>query len=389
LSSGRLSTEQILEALVGFDTTSSKSNLALIEWVEGYLAGLGLPFRRVPDPEMPKASIFVSAGPSDRGGVCLSGHTDVVPVVGQAWTSDPFALTAKDGRLYGRGSADMKGFLACCLAKLPDMAAAGLTTPIHLVLSYDEETTCEGVLHTIRRFGVDLPQPIATIVGEPTSMEVANAHKSAAGFFTTVTGRAAHSANPGLGASALVAGAMIAVELQRIADDLKARGDPSGLFDPPYSTVHCGVFTAGTARNILAKEAVLHWEYRGLPSLDPAEVPRRVQDFVEREALQFLKRTAPEATIETVAEFAIPGLRPEDDSLAERLALRLAGSNRTRTVSYGTEGGQFQNAGIPTVICGPGNIDQAHKPDEWIAVSELRKCERFLDGLIARCRAGL
>jgi acetylornithine deacetylase len=389
LTAARLSTEQILEALVRFDTTSTKSNLALIDWVEGYLGGLGLPYLRVPDPVMPKASLFVSVGPRDRGGVCLSGHTDVVPVVGQAWTSDPFALTAKDGKLYGRGSADMKGFLACCLAKLPDMMAAGLATPLHLVLSYDEETTCEGVLHTIRRFGHDLPVPIATIVGEPTSMEVANAHKSAAGFFTTVTGRAAHSANPALGASALVAGAMIVVELERIAAELKERGDPTGLFDPPYSTVHCGVFNAGTARNILAKEATLHWEYRGLPSLDPAEVPGRVQDFIAREALPFLRRTAPEAAIETRSEFAIPGLRPEDDSLAERLALRLVGSNRTRTVSYGTEGGQFQSAGIPTVICGPGNIDQAHKPDEWIAASELRRCERFLDGLIERCRTGI
>jgi acetylornithine deacetylase len=386
--SATTTTEDILAALVAFDTTSHRSNLELIGWVEAYLGRLGVPFTRVPDPVEPKASLFLTIGPSDRGGVCLSGHTDVVPVAGQAWSSDPFTLTRKGDALYGRGTCDMKGFLAICLAKLPAMMAAGLVTPIHLILSYDEEVSCEPVLHTIRRMGVDLPKPIATIVGEPTSMRVATAHKSCAGFVTTITGREAHSANPVLGASALVAGAMIIAEMERIGGDLRARGDATGLFDPPYSTIHVGSFASGTARNIVPKSARLHWEYRGVPGLDPAEIPARVQAFIEGEALPYLRATAPEATIETVAEFVIPAVRPEPDSLAERLALRLAGSNETITVPFGTEGGQFQVNGIPTVVCGPGDIAQAHKPDEFITLAELRKGEAFIDRLIADCAAG-
>lgn len=383
-----LTTEAILEALVAFDTTSHRSNLELIAWVEDYLGRLGLAFTRVPDPVEPKASLFVTVGPADKGGICLSGHTDVVPVTGQAWTSDPFVLTRKGEALYGRGTCDMKGFLAICLSKLPAMMAADLATPIHLILSYDEEVSCEPVLHTIRRFGQDLPLPIATIVGEPTSMRVATAHKSCAGFVTTLTGREAHSANPGLGASALVAGAMIVAEMERIGAELRQRGDPTGLFDPPHSTVHVGSFASGTARNIVPKTARLHWEYRGVPGLDPAEIPARVQAFIDREALPYLRATAPEATIETVPEFIIPAVRPEPDSLAERLALKLAGANQTITVPFGTEGGQFQTHGIPTVVCGPGDIAQAHKPDEFITLAELRKGEAFVDGLIEACVAG-
>lgn len=384
-----LSTEEILGHLVSFNTVSSGSNLKLIDWVEAYVTGLGFEVTRVPDPVMSKASLFLTVGPKDRGGICLSGHTDVVPTEGQAWSSDPFVMVERDNRLYGRGSCDMKGFLATCLAKLPHFRAAGLETPIHLILSYDEETTCEGVVHAIRRFGQDLPMPIATIVGEPTEMKVATAHKSAEGFITTITGREAHSSNPSRGASALLAGVMLANEIERMAEDMRQRGDASARFDPPYSTVHIGSFHSGTARNIVPNTARLHWEFRGLPDLDPAEVPTRFAAHVETVALPYLRRFAPDARIETVREFAIPGTKPEPGSLAERLAMRLTRSNETITVSYGTEGGRFQAAGIPTVICGPGSIEQAHKPDEWIAVSELRKCEAFLDGLAELCRTRL
>jgi acetylornithine deacetylase len=384
----QLSTEDILERLVAFDTTSSRSNVALIDWVESYVRDLGIEPVRVPDPVQDKASLFFTVGPKERGGICLSGHTDVVPVAGQAWTNDPFTLTERDGRLYGRGACDMKGFIACCLAKLPKFLAAPLATPIHVLLSYDEEITCEGVLHTIRRFGQDLPKPLATIVGEPTEMQVANAHKSCAGFVTEVTGKEYHSSQPEQGASAVVAGAMLVVEINRLAQELMQRGDPTGRFDPPYSTIHVGTFSGGTARNIIAKQARFHWEFRGLPNLDPEEVPRRVQAYAAAEVLPFLRRTAPLARIETVREFTAPAIGPEPDSLAERSALRFTGSNRTITVGFATEGGQFQKAGIATVICGPGSIDQAHQPDEWIATGELRRCERFLDELATACAKG-
>jgi acetylornithine deacetylase len=389
MRAAEMTSEDILAALVSFDTTSSKSNIALIDWVEAHVRALGLEPVRVPDPVMAKESLFVTVGPSDRGGICLSGHTDVVPADADGWTSDPFTLTARDGKLYGRGACDMKGYLACCLAKLPAMQRAGLATPIHLILSYDEETTCEGVLHAIRRFGKELPTPIATFVGEPTAMSVVDAHKSAAGFFTTIHGRNAHSSRPEGGANALVAGAMLVMELDRIYDELKRRGDPSGRFDPAYSTVHVGSFTSGSARNIVAKTARLHWEFRGLPDLDPTEVPRRVQSYIDGTVLPYLRRTASDASVVVEPEFIIPGLKPEPGSLAERLALNLVGSNRTGAVSYGTEAGQFQAVGIPTVVCGPGSITEAHQPDEWIAVSELRRCESFLDRLVERCAAGV
>jgi acetylornithine deacetylase len=384
-----LSTEDILARLVAFDTTSSLTNLPLIAWVEDYVRGLGLDAVRIMDPVQDKASLWVTAGPRDTGGVCLSSHTDVVPVAGQAWTRDPFTLIRDGDRLVGRGACDMKGFVAVCLAKLPAMAAAGLTTPIHLLLSYDEEITCEGVLPAIRRMGTDLPTPRACIVGEPTSMQVADAHKSVLAFLTTVRGREGHSSNPDAGASALVAGAMIVNELTRIAADLKARGDPSGRFDVPYSTVHIGQFQSGTARNIIPNHAKLVWECRALPGFDVTEVRTRLDAAVAERVLPYLRAVAPDATVETVMELNIPGVMPEPGSLAETLALRLAQANHTVSVNYGTEGGQFQGAGIPTVICGPGNIEQAHKPDEWIDIAQLRACEAFMDRLIEGCQTGL
>jgi acetylornithine deacetylase len=281
----------------------------------------------------------------------------------------------------------MKGFCALCLALVPDFLAANLTTPIHLLLSYDEETTCLGPVDTIRRFGLDLPVPKAVIVGEPTGLEVADAHKSVVTFTTVVHGHEAHSAKPALGANAVAAAAELVCELNRIGDEMIARGDPSGRFDPPFVTVHVGPMAGGTARNILAKECRLHWEFRGIPGFDPEEIPRRLERFAQDVALKRLNRYGPYGRIETVMDISVPGLTPEPGSEAERLGLRLAGRNGTVTVPFATEAGRFQTAGIPTIVCGPGSIDQAHQPDEYISLDDLAAGEAFLRRLVAECAA--
>lgn len=373
-------TTEMLSRLVAFDTESSKSNLPLIDFVESYLRQHNVDFVRAQNAAGDKAALFVTIGPNAPGGVLLSGHSDVVPVKGQAWDHDPFTLRRDNGRLYGRGSVDMKGFDAACLALVPEFLAADLTRPIHILLSYDEETTCLGPLDVIARLGVDLPRPAAVIVGEPTSMQVADAHKSVTTHVTNVRGFEIHSANLHRGVSAVHIACRLVGELERIADELREIGDPSGRFDPPWSSIHVGVIQGGTARNIVARDCEFQWEFRGLPDASPTYASERLEMFA-----QGLRDTVfapfPGTGIETQTEVAIPGLAPQPGSVAETLALRLAKRNRTIAVPYGTEAGHFQKAGIPTVVCGPGRIDQAHQPNEYIEISELAACVDFLQGL--------
>lgn len=383
----RLTPIEMLARLVGFDTESQRSNLPLIDFVEEYLAGWGVASARVPNADGTKAAIFATIGPSDRGGVVLSGHTDVVPVAGQDWATDPYRLHVADGRAYGRGAVDMKGFDALVLALVPDFLAAGLKRPIHILLSYDEELTCLGVADAIARFGLDLPRPEIAIVGEPTGLEVADAHKAISTFTTEVHGAAAHSARPSLGANAVMAGAEFVAELNRLADEMIARGDPSGRFDPPFTTVHVGTMNGGTARNILPKLCTISWEFRAVPGLDMGEIPARVEAASREIERTRLNRYGPFGRIETRLDVTIPGLVPEAGSSAETLALRLAGRNRTISVPYATEAGHFQEAGIPTIVCGPGTIDTAHQPNEFITLDELAAGEAFLRRLAASLAA--
>lgn len=376
-------TLEMLERLVAFDTVSSKSNLALVAAVEDYLRAETVPFIEVPNATGDKAAIFATIGPKVDGGVILSGHTDVVPVDGQAWTSDPFVLRREAGRVYGRGTCDMKGFDAICLAMIPEFRRAHLSRPIHILLSYDEETTCLGPLDTIARFGADLPRPGAVVVGEPTSMQVADAHKSVAAYRTSVHGRAAHSSKPHLGASAIEAACDLVTDLYRFAEELVAEGDPSSRFDPPYSTVHVGTIEGGTARNILAKLCTFHWEFRSLPGDTPNRALERLEDHAARVVTPKLTRYANEAYIETVTDVFVPGLRPEPGSSAETLAMKLAQSNHTIAVPYGSEAGHFQLAEMPTVVCGPGSIDQAHQPDEFIEIAQIEAAIGFMRRLAA------
>ncbi|WP_036280201.1 acetylornithine deacetylase [Methylocystis sp. ATCC 49242] len=363
--------------LVAFDTESSKSNLPLIDFVESYLRQQGVPFVRAPNAKGDKAAIFATIGPDEPGGVLLSGHTDVVPVEGQDWSSDPFTMRREAGRLYGRGTVDMKGFGAVALAMIPVFRKAALARPIHILLSYDEETTCLGPLDMIARLGVDLPKPAAVIVGEPTSMQVADAHKSVTTHVTHVTGFEIHSANLHRGVSAVHVACRLVVELERIAAELRAAGDPTGRFDPPYSTIHVGVIHGGTARNIVAKDCTFQWEFRGLPGARPTLALDGLETYIDD-----LRKTVfagfPQAGVETITENEIPGLAPQPGSAAETLALRLARRNSTIAVPYATEAGHFQEAGVPTVVCGPGRIDQAHQPNEYIDIAELAACVDFM-----------
>lgn len=371
----------LIGELVAFPTESAKSNLALIARVEDHLRRLHVPYVRVPNAAGDKAALFATIGPMRDGGVVLSGHTDVVPVEGQEWSSDPFRLRREAGRLYGRGTCDMKGFDGLALAMIEEFQAADLKRPIHILLSYDEETTCRGAVDTIARFGMDLPRPKAAIVGEPTRLVVADAHKSVAVYTTRVYGHEAHSAKPALGASAIEGACELVADLYRMMADLERTGDPSARFDPPFSTISVGTIHGGTARNILAKECVFQWEFRALPGIRPDKALRRLEAYAANHVLPKLTRHAPDAHISTITEVEVPGLLSDPTSPAVALALKLTGSKHAVAMPFASEAGHFQRAGIATVVCGPGDIDRAHQPDEFIEISQVEAAIAFLRAL--------
>jgi acetylornithine deacetylase len=379
-----MTTEDILRELIKFDTTSRESNIPLIAWIENYLDGFGLPHLRVDYEEGRKTNLFATIGPDVAGGIVLSGHTDVVPVDGQKWTTDPFGLVEKDGLLYGRGSADMKGFIAVALAMVPKFLAVKLKRPIHFAFSCDEEVGCRGVRPLVEHMRDHLKKPSAVIVGEPTSMQVVNAHKSAVRFATEVTGHESHSALTDQGVNAIMVAGEIIHEISKLRDDLVAIGDPTQRFNPPYSTIHIGTITGGTAQNIVPLQCSFGWETRLLPGTDPELVPMRIE-MLQQKLEPAMKAVSPNAGIATTKFNSVPGLAVEKESPAEQLALACSHTNGTYTVSYCTEAGLFQQAGIPAVVCGPGNIEQAHKPDEFISLSQLRLCEQFMERLLKTC----
>ena len=381
----RADTLHLLERLVAFDSTTRNSNLPILAFVRDYLDSLGVASITV-DHEPGKANLYATIGPAVSGGVVLSGHTDVVPVDGQAWSTDPFTLTVRDGRAYGRGACDMKGFLAACLAIVPHALESPLARPIHLALSCDEEVGCRGVRPLIAHVRDHLPLPSAVIVGEPTAMGLVDAHKTAISFETVVTGHEAHSSLPHEGVNAIMIAAELMAELNRIEAEMRMRADPAGRFDPPWTSVHVGLVAGGTARNIVPGRCAFSWETRLLPGADPQEVPARLAAFAAPLAAAMRARH-PETGIETRLLNAVPGLRPDPGSPAERLARLLTGANRAQAVSYATEAGLFQEAGMSAVICGPGCIEQAHKPDEFVALADLDACAAMLVRLVGHCRA--
>jgi len=367
--------QALLKALVAFDTTSAESNMKLIEFVVAYLDGHGIASTLTPSQDGTKANLFATIGPGGKSGIGLSAHSDCVPVEGQTWASDPFTLTARGGKLYGRGACDMKGFLACVLASVPLFTSRQLTEPVHIIVSYDEEVGCTGVRPLIARLGHDLPRPRVIIVGEPTSIGVIEAHKRIDAYRTTVTGREAHSSLPQLGVNAISYAAELIEEIDRISATLSTA--TNDRFDPPSSTVQVGTIEGGKAPNIVPKTCRFQWQVRGLPEADPDFVPKRLEAFAES-LLARMRRVAPAASIDTLHQGSVPAFLAKPGSEAVALAMALTGANSTSTVSYGTEAGLFEEAGCLAVICGPGDIAQAHAADEFVTVAQLEACMAFL-----------
>ena len=368
----------ILETLVGFDTTSHLSNLALIEWVEAYLDGHGVPHRRVANHDGTKSNLLATIGPSVEGGAVLSGHTDVVPVDGQPWTSDPFSIVERDGRLYGRGTCDMKGFLALALAAVPDLIAANPRKPVHLAFSYDEEIGCLGAPGLIETIHRELPKPAFVVVGEPTDMVAVNGHKGITYYSVWVTGHEAHSSQTQLGVSAIMEAVKLMSSLNELAAKLERDADPASPFTPKGATLTIGLVNGGTAGNILARECTFLFDLRCPHTLDPQVV--LAPFFAEAAAMDAaLKARHPEAGVSVRLQSSVPPFAPEPDGAAESFARRLAGDNGPpRAVAFATEAGQFQRSGLSTVLCGPGSIAQAHQPDEYVEISQMERGVAFM-----------
>jgi acetylornithine deacetylase len=367
----------ILGHLIGFDTTSRNSNMALIDWVQEYLAGLGVDCTLAPNDDGDKANLFATIGPAGDGGIVLSGHTDVVPVDGQAWDSDPFDMTQRDGRLYGRGACDMKGFIALSLAMAPEFQAAGLKTPIHYAFSFDEEIGCAGVPKLLTKIARELPQPRLALIGEPTEMRVVNAHKGITALQTVITGLEAHSSLKHISVNAIEYAVRMIGHILEIAE--RYRQNPVlEEFEPPYTTFNIGEIEGGTAVNITAKECRFVWEFRPVPGVREDAIRAEVDEFVARELLPAMRDIYPEAAIITTPMASAPPLTPEPNGAAEELIRRLTGANQTGTVSFATEAGLFQDAGMSAVVCGPGSIVQAHQPNEYIDIAQLDAGETLL-----------
>ncbi len=377
---------EMLEKLVSFPTVSSATNIPLIDFVADYLAGHGLESHRVASPCGTKQNLFALVGPNVEGGVVLSGHTDVVPVEGQDWSTDPWVVTERDGRLYGRGTCDMKGFVALALATVPRALSADLKRPLQLALTYDEETGMDGAIRLVPEMVAAMPSAEAVIVGEPSEMQVVTGHKGGLMFMTHVRGYEVHSSLLDTGVSAVMIAARLITWLEdRMAENC-ANADTASLFVPPYTTLHVGRVNGGTATNITAKDCSFSCDVRPLPSETSAEWMARYRAECDR--LQAMMQSIhPDTGIEIELIGDIPGCRPDQALAAEALCRQLTGDNAEHVVSYGTEAGLFQDGGYSACICGPGCIDQAHQPDEFIEISQMQAGEAFLDRLIARLAA--
>ncbi|HXV23457.1 MAG TPA: acetylornithine deacetylase [Alphaproteobacteria bacterium] len=379
----------LMDRLVSFDTVSARSNLALIRFVSDLLGSYGIGVRLTHGDNAEKANLYATIGPDRPGGIVLSGHTDVVPVEGQPWTSDPFRLTRRGTRIYGRGTTDMKGFIATVLALLPEMTAEPLATPIHFAFSFDEEVGCAGVPHLLAELGDALPLPSIALIGEPTEMRPVAAHKGIHGFLTRFRGRDGHSSAPHRGSGAIFPAAEAITYLARIAEELKSAAPPDSPFDPPYTTLNIGTVAGGTAINILPRECRFVWEFRPIPETDADWLVRGFETYLQGELLTRMRETATESEISNERLCAAPPLRPEPDSPAERLARLLTGANASGAVSFATEAGLFQAKQISAIVCGPGSIAQAHQPDEFIEEDQLAECEAMLRRLIEMARRGV
>ena len=381
-------TVAMIDRLVACPTTSRDSNLDLIHDIRDRLRALGVDrIRLTHDDDRRKANLFATVGPGGSGGLVLSGHTDVVPVEGQPWTHDPFRLLERDGRLYGRGTSDMKSFVAVVLARLPGILDRGLRSPLHLAFSYDEEIGCIGVRRLIADIVAAGVRPTACIVGEPTLMRPVVAHKGKHSWRCRVQGHAMHSAYAPQGVNAVEAACEVVAFLKAMQRRFRDQGPYAQDFDVPHTTVHTGVIRGGTQLNIVPHECVFDFEFRYLPGADPDALFEEVRRYAEEVLLPEMRRVHPAAGFAWETLSSIPGLDAPDGDPVVGLARSLSGLSDTGRVSYGTEAGLFQEEGIPSVICGPGSIEQAHKPDEWVSLEQVARCERFIDDLGVRLAA--
>ncbi|WP_440972749.1 acetylornithine deacetylase [Pseudomonas koreensis] len=376
----------LLKTLVEFDTTSRESNLQLIEFVRDYLAGFDVPCELIYNAERSKANLFASIGPADQPGIVLSGHTDVVPVDGQPWTVAPFELSEHDGKLFGRGTADMKGYIACVLALVPALVATELRRPVHIALSYDEEVGCLGVRSLLAELQQRPVKPLLCIIGEPTELKPVLGHKGKLAMRCDVHGHPCHSAYAPLGVNAIEYAAELIGELGRIGRQLQAPEHHDSRFDPPYSTVQTGVISGGKALNIVPADCRFDFEIRALPSQDPAQVAQQLQAYAEQQMLPRMRAVSAHSAIRFSELSAYPGLATDDRSEAAQLIAAFCGSGEFGTVAFGTEGGLFDAAGIPTVVCGPGSMDQGHKPDEFVSRAQLDACDAMLQRMLTSIR---
>lgn len=372
----------LLAQLVRFDTTSRESNLALIDFVRTYLQGHGVACELVFNEHKNKANLLATIGPADVPGIVLSGHTDGVPVDGQRWSVAPFDLTEKDGKLYGRGTADMKGYIACVLACVPALVRASLRMPVHIALSYDEEVGCLGVRSLIERFHAQPVKPLLCVIGEPTELKPVLGHKGKLAVRCDVQGAACHSAYAPSGVNAIEYAACLIRELVRLGEELKAPQHLNVAFDPPFSTVQTGVMSGGKALNIVPQQCSFDFEVRSLPTQDPWQVAHQLRLYAEQTLLPAMQAVSAQCAIGFSELSSYPGLATSSQSQAAEWVAQFCGSQDFGTVAFGSEGGLFDQAGIPTVVCGPGSMEQGHKADEFISLQQLDACDRMLERVV-------
>ncbi len=375
-------TLHLLAGMVAEETTEDRSNVAVIDLAEQVLTAVGATCVRTGDPASGKANLFATIGPAVDGGVVVSGHTDVVPAKDvHNWTTPPFTMTRRGSRVVGRGTADMKGFLAACLAMAPVVAAADLVRPLHLAMTYDEEVGCRGAPWLLADLAATGPRPAAAIIGEPTMMNVITAHKGCHEYRTTITGVPGHGSTPDRSVNAIWHAARYVVGLHGLAEGLRERAPADSPFDPPESTLSIGTIRGGQARNVIAGSCHLDWEFRPVNDADAAWVAAEVA-AMELELATQLAELSPDARVERITDGEVRGLETPTDSPAVALMGRLLDHPRLDVVSYNTEAGLFDAAGIPAIVCGPGSIDVAHRPDEFVEVDQLRSCLAMLDRLV-------
>jgi acetylornithine deacetylase len=374
---------ELLARLVAFNTTSDRSNLDCIDFVAGYLSSHGVGSRRVPDATGAKASLLATIGDTARPGLVLSAHTDTVPANPTEWHGSPYELQTNAGRLYGRGTADMKGFLACGLAAVPDIVEAQLPYPVHLALSYDEEVGCRGAPDLIAALCASVARPRACLVGEPTQLQPVDSHKGKVAYRCTVIGREAHSAMTHLGANAIEAAAEIVTHIKQRANYYAEHGARVEGFEPAFTTLHTGLIDGGTSLNIVPRTCSFAFEVRNVPADDAEAIAADVIQFAKREVLPGLRAKSQDCDIVWEQIAAYPALDSANNAELVRLFNHLTGSRGAGKVSYGTEAGLFAREGIPSIVCGPGSMEQAHRPDEYVEAGQIDQCDALLERLVA------